>query len=488
MLSRFLTVSTLATLAFAATGSEYHAACEAVEATVSNASKVYYPGNLLYTKGIYHPTASSQESPACVVEPGTPEDVGRILNVINAMKTPFAVKSGGHTMNPGFSSTKGIHIYTGKFSQVTYDAASGTAVIGTGLIWDNVYQRLQEHHVNVVGGRVTGVGVGGLLLGGGYSYKTNQYGLSIDSIVGFNLVLPNGTVAYVTQSAHPDLFFGLKGGFNNFGIVTDFTMNTFPQTEVWGGQIMYPFTQFNEVRAAIADFSADSQDPKAAILPSYISYQGNHIINQGIFYDGPNPPPGTFDNFTNILSVSSDLKTRSYVDMILSSPANSTAGLRGSFQMLGVSHFSQTLLEAVEEELKYWTVKLTPKGGSFFSYSIEPFLPNYLSHPNSPSAFPTPAARNLGKAPNPLLISFGWIDSFYDDEFVGAVEESANRLAAMAEAEGLLSDHPLALYGNYVNSRTPLVDIYGDNLPRLRALRAEIDPEDVMGLSGGFRF
>ena len=50
----------------------------------------------------------------------------------------------------------------------------------------------------------------------GYSYKTNQYGLAIDTIVGFNLVLPNGTVACVTQSTHPDLFFGLKGGFNNF--------------------------------------------------------------------------------------------------------------------------------------------------------------------------------------------------------------------------------------------------------------------------------
>jgi FAD/FMN-containing dehydrogenase len=67
------------------------------------------------------------------------------------------VKSGGHSANPGFSSTKGIQIYTGKFSQVTYDAASGTAVIGTGLIWDNVYQQLQAHNVNVLGGRVTGV-------------------------------------------------------------------------------------------------------------------------------------------------------------------------------------------------------------------------------------------------------------------------------------------------------------------------------------------
>lgn len=54
------------------------------------------------------------------------------------------------------------------------------------------------------------------MLGGGYSYKTNQHGLAIDTIVGYNLVLPNGTVRYVTESTYPDLFFGLKGGFNNF--------------------------------------------------------------------------------------------------------------------------------------------------------------------------------------------------------------------------------------------------------------------------------
>jgi FAD/FMN-containing dehydrogenase len=161
------------------------------------------------------------------------------------------VKSGGHSQNPGFSSTEGIQIYTGKFSQVTYDAISGTVVIGTGLVWDSVYQQLQEHNVIVLGGRFTGVsgcdphswrnlnhimnrlalvasysaevglwGLSAFLYVDaspiGYSYKTNQHGLAIDTIVGYNLVLPNGTVACVTESTHPDLFFGLKGGFNNF--------------------------------------------------------------------------------------------------------------------------------------------------------------------------------------------------------------------------------------------------------------------------------
>lgn len=67
------------------------------------------------------------------------------------------MKGGGHTSNPGFSSTDGIQIYTGKFSQVTYDAASNTAMIGSGLVWDTVYAQLEKQGVIVVGGRVTGV-------------------------------------------------------------------------------------------------------------------------------------------------------------------------------------------------------------------------------------------------------------------------------------------------------------------------------------------
>ena len=72
--------------------------------------------------------------------------------------------------------------------------------------------------------------------------------------------------------------------------------------------------------------------------------------------------------------------------------------------------------------------------------------------------------------------------------FVAAAEESINRLTVVAREEGLLIDDPPTLYGNYVNARTPLVDIYGENLPRLQALKAQIDPENVMGLAGGFKF
>ena len=122
------------------------------------------------------------------------------------------------------------------------------------------------------------------------------------------------------------------------------------------------------------------------------------------------------------------------------------------------------------------------------SYVVEPFLQTYLSHANSPSAFPSPAARQPGKAPSPILVYFAWKNPLYDGEFVAAVEESTNRLSAVAKAEGLLIDNPPAAYGNYVNSKTPLVDIYGENLPRLQSLKAQIDPKKVMDLAGGFKF
>ena len=79
------------------------------------------------------------------------------------------VKGGGHASNPGFSSTEGVHIAMSKFNDVTYDADSNTAEVGAGLVWDDVYAALEPYAVNVVGGRVTGVGVAGFTLGGGAS-------------------------------------------------------------------------------------------------------------------------------------------------------------------------------------------------------------------------------------------------------------------------------------------------------------------------------
>ena len=97
-----------------------------------------------------------------------------------------------------------------RFNEVVNHPDNGTVDVGPGLRWDNVYNALNGTGVNVVGGRVSGVGVAGFALGGGYSYKTAQYGITLDNIASFELVLPNGTITTVTPESEPDLWFGVR--------------------------------------------------------------------------------------------------------------------------------------------------------------------------------------------------------------------------------------------------------------------------------------
>ena len=86
---------------------------------------------------------------------------------LKALHVFLQVKGGGHATNPGFSSTVGVQIAMSRFSEVVYDSTTQTVMIGAGLTWDEVYAALEPHGVNVVGGRVPGVGVAGFTLGGG---------------------------------------------------------------------------------------------------------------------------------------------------------------------------------------------------------------------------------------------------------------------------------------------------------------------------------
>ncbi|KAF7368561.1 FAD-binding PCMH-type domain-containing protein [Mycena venus] len=462
-------------------------ACTQIQQAVSSASSVYFPVDLLgnYAADIAHWASSSTQLSACTVEPGTAADVSTIIQIINSTRTPFAVKGGGHTANPGFSSTTGVHISMSRFSGVTYDAASGTATIGTGLIWDDVYQALAPYGVNVVGGRVSGVGVAGFTLGGGYSWKTNQFGLTVDTVTAFELVKPNGDIVEVTEDSDADLFFGLKGGLNNFGIVTQFTLKTFPQGQVWGGLITYTFDQIPAVSAAVARFASNVTDPKAGIIPTYNFLLGQPGISNVIFYDGPSPPAGIFDEFLAIPHFTEDVSTRSFVSLVQAAPSNVTTGARGAFHTVSLLNYSPNMINAILNESVFWGTNLALAGATFISYDVEPFLPSIYTHSTSPSAFPP----SRGPGYQPLNLYFAWADNLLNADaiFHSALQQSAQHLTDVALAEGqAIEEAPL--YTNYALYDTPLERIYGDNLARLQSIKTRVDPDNVMGLAGGFKF
>ncbi|KAG5726241.1 6-hydroxy-D-nicotine oxidase [Termitomyces sp. T112] len=457
--------------------------CAQIEDETSSATSVFYPGDILgrYAADISHWASSSTQFAECSVRPGTAEDVAKILQIVGSTRKPFAVKGGGHASNPGFSSTNGIQISMKPFAEVTYDAESQTVVIGAGLIWDDVYAALAPYGVSVVGGRVTGVGVAGFILGGGYSWLTNQHGLTIDTVLAFELVKPNGDIVNVTEASDPNLFFGLKGGMNNFGIVTRFTLKTFPQGQVWAGSITYTFDRIPSVTAATAKFSSTVTDPKAVIITTYNFLLGQPGILQLIFYDGPEPPTGIFDDFLAIPHLTNDVSTRDFTSFVKGLPANATYGQRGIFQSVSLTEYTTTLLDAVYNETVFWGSRLSLLSGSFISYGVEPFLPTLFSH-GSDSAYPPSREKGL----SPFNIYFAWTSSLSDDEFHEAARQSAAQIKAVAMAEGQdISD--VAIYPNYAIYDTPLEGLYGSNVPTLQALKASIDPTNVMGLAGGFR-
>ncbi|KZV64574.1 FAD-binding domain-containing protein [Peniophora sp. CONT] len=458
--------------------------CSQIASTVSSASNVYQPLSIQYEADVKHWAASSAERATCSVEPGTAEDVGKILQIVGSTNTSFAVKGGGHASNPGFSSTQGVMIAMSRFSNVTLSADKSTVEVGAGLIWDDVYSALEDSGVNVVGGRVPGVGVAGFTLGGGYSWKTNQYGLTIDNIAAYELVLPNGTVTTVTEEDE-DLWFALRGGGNNFGVVTKFTLVTHPQSDmVWGGLITLTDNAVDAISAATANFSATNTDPKAAILPAYNSLLGAPGMALILFYDGPTPPAGMFDAFLAPPHFTSDVSTRKFADLIQAVPAtNPLEGPRAAFMTASVLQYTPAMLSLVHNMTREYGTRLAALDTApFISFDIEPFLSDIFTH-GSASAYPPDRSRGL----LPTNLYFSWELPSLDDEIRGIMKDLASQITAQAVAEGQdVAD--AFIYGNYALADTPLEAIYGGNVARLRAIHNAVDPNNVMALAGGFKF
>ncbi len=131
----------------------------------------------------------------------------------------------------------------------------------------------------------------------------------------------------MNNNSYPDIFFGLKGGLNNFGIVTNFNVRALPQTLVYGGVLTYVPQQFDGVIQAMVDFQTNNKDLKAQIISSFIIAPGEFVIIIIAFYDAPTAPNGTFDEFLNLQPYGT-LQTQSYLSLVQASPVSQSDNLR----------------------------------------------------------------------------------------------------------------------------------------------------------------
>jgi hypothetical protein len=132
----------------------------------------------------------------------------------------------------------------------------------------------------------------------------------------------------VNSNSYPDIFFGLKGGFNNFGIVTNFNMLAVPQTQVYAGYISYTPSQFTMAIQALANFQVRSKDPKAEIVGFLAITGGQFFLSVYCFYDAPIAPNGTFDEFLSAPHTTNTLQTQSYLSFVQSTASAAPTDLR----------------------------------------------------------------------------------------------------------------------------------------------------------------
>ncbi|KIJ53165.1 hypothetical protein M422DRAFT_155651, partial [Sphaerobolus stellatus SS14] len=426
-----------------------------------------------YVSDNEHWASSSSQPSACTVEPSTSQDVATIVSFDQSL----FVKGGGHAFNPGFSSTNGVLVSMSRFTDINYDPASSTVEVGPGNLWDAVYAKLNPMGVTVVGGRVPGVGVAGFTLGGGYAWNTQKYGLACDNVVAFELVTPASQILNVTAQSHPDLFFGLKGGGNNFGIVTSFVLKTYPQGQVWGGTISYNGI-VPAIQQAFEDFDATNNDPNASLLAIYLSQGGNFTTSVVLYYDGPQPTNGTYDVFLNTPSTSKDIKTRTFLDFeknFITNPVN-----RQASHTVPIIQYTKRIVDTIANQTMVPGFTTAPT--DFTMFTLEPLHSSLYNHATN-SAYPHSAAHPW-TASN---VAIAYSNPALDNAAYAAVMNAGLTIQQVAIQEGQSSPDAI-LYPNYAGPLTKSKLIFGDNLPMLQSIQAQNDPFNLGNLTGGFKF
>ncbi|KAI0849477.1 FAD-binding domain-containing protein [Daldinia vernicosa] len=240
---------------------------------------------------------------ACFITPEHPVQVAIALQVISRVQSKFAVRSGGHNPNPGFASIgqEGVTIDTQRFSNLSLSTDKSYATVGAGLRFGPVQEYLDSKGVAVVSGRNKYVGVSGLLLGGGHPIINSLTGLAADNIKSMEVVLSDFRVVTASRTENSDLFRALKGGGNNFGIVTKFELYTKMPRNIWYRNAIYAASDARAVLKALAEVQKNMEgDSKAGIQMTC----SPDSFTVAFVYGEPTNDPAVFAPFSKLVPTS----------------------------------------------------------------------------------------------------------------------------------------------------------------------------------------
>ena len=198
--------------------------------------------------------AMIDKRPALVAQVAGPHDVAKAIRFARAHDLVVAVRGGGHNGAGLGTCDGGVVIDLSLLKSIQVDPEARTVRVGGGCTWGEVDAATGEHGLATPSGIISTTGVGGLTLGGGIGHLTRRFGLTIDNLLEAELVLASGEPVKASAEEHPDLFWAIRGGGGNFGVVTSFLFRLHEVGTIFGGPTFWPIEATEEVLSTYREF------------------------------------------------------------------------------------------------------------------------------------------------------------------------------------------------------------------------------------------
>ncbi len=225
--------------------------------------------------------------PALIVRCAGVSDVIRAVDFARAHQLLVSVRGGGHNVPGNSVCDGGLMIDLAGMRSIRVDPHRRTAQAEGGATWGEFDHETQAFGLATTGGAVSDTGIAGLTLGGGLGWLAGKYGLACDNLLAADIVTADGDLLMVSASDHADLFWGLRGGGGNFGVVTSLTYQLHPVGPLLAGHILYPVTQAREVLRFYRDFSCEIPDEVNTVAGLTTSPDGAPVLALLLCYNGP---------------------------------------------------------------------------------------------------------------------------------------------------------------------------------------------------------
>jgi len=396
--------------------------------------------------------------PELIARPLDVDDVVSAVRYAADADLPIAIRGGGHSVAGHCMGDGSLVVDLRLMRHVTVDPDARTATCGGGALWEDLDPPCLRHGLATPGGTFGDTGVAGLTLGGGIGHLLGMYGLTLDNLLAATVVTAEGDVVRASESENEELFWALRGGGGNFGVVTDFTFRLHPVGQLLGGMLVYKLEDARDVFTTWRNLMARAPDELgcfAFLTRSAVEQAEGTIISVAYF--------GDLDEGENVIAelrelepVADSLRPMYYAEL-QEIFGRMPFGLRNYWSGRFLRGLSDEVIELSADHLR------PDVDGSVM---FEPIVGAAARVPPEATAF---AGREA--AYNATFIS-SWTNAEEDESHIATAREFSAKLEPWATGGG---------YVNYASESAGdgLLTEYGaDRLERLREVKRGYDPEN----------